>query len=170
MSNLTYGADPDQCARHPQLAIDIAEAGAAIQRRYDGDEPWIRPAPDLFTDPDPVVRLRARADRDGGYLAVTLREVREACTYDDGLTIDQVLGAYALGMLPEARWMADTADDVRVVLYPCLSPVGQILYTAARIAAGDLVGVRTWPTAVLAQMEHNDRGRARAREIPGGTA
>ncbi|MEV5204432.1 hypothetical protein [Streptomyces sp. NPDC053720] len=155
-SNVPYGADPEQCARYPQLTLDIAEAGAAVQRRYDG-EPWIRVDPDLRTDPDPMVRLRARADAAGGYLAVPLGEVREACADDDGLTLDQVLGAYALGVLPAADRLTGTADDVRVVLYPCLSPVGEILRTAARQTAGELVGQPTWPTAVEAQMLSHER-------------
>lgn len=155
ISNTVYGADPEQCARYPQLPFDIAEAGSAVQRRYDGD--WIRVDPDLHTDPDPMVRLRARADAAGGYLAVPLGEVREACADDNGLTIDQVLGAYALGVLPAADRLTGTADDVRVVLYPCLSPVGAILHTAARQAAGELVGRPTWPTAVEARMLSHER-------------
>ncbi|MFJ4577616.1 hypothetical protein ACIP4W_41010 [Streptomyces sp. NPDC088846] len=154
-SNLAYGADPEQCARYPHLTPDIAEAGAAVQRRYDGER--TRVDPDLHTDPDPMVRLRARADAAGGYLAVPLGEVREACADDDGLALDQVLGAYALGVLPAAGRLTGTADDVRVVLYPCLSPVGEILRTAARQAAGELVGQPTWPTAVEAQMLSHER-------------
>lgn len=145
-----WGADAEQVARHPQLAVDLAGAAAAVQAYYDGD-PHPRSASTAAADDDddPAVALRARADEAGGFLAVPAGEVRAAVALKE-LTLGQSLGVYSLGVLP-APDRLPAADAALVVLYPELSAVGDILRTAAAVAAGEARG-RTWPVTVEARI------------------
>jgi hypothetical protein len=140
-------ADADQCARHRQLAIDLAAVAAEVQRRYDGGP---RPRGTVAADDDDrAAVLRSRVDDAGGFLAVPAGEVRDAFA-DPEFTLAQCLGMHSLGVHPAPARLPD--DEALVVLYPELSAVGDILRTSAAVAAGEITGRPTWPTEVEARI------------------